>query len=87
MKESYSRFFVQQSEPLFWYFELLRQPPFQSFHGLLQGQGQLEACAGGGVDVQIHGWLSRDGLAGRSSATGAAPGAGVLVHPITCSWR
>ena len=83
----YSRFFVQQSESLFGYFEFLRQPPLQSLHGLLQGQGELEACAGGGVDVQIHGGLSRDGFAGRSPATGAAPGAGMLVHPITCGQR
>lgn len=83
----YSRFFVQQSESLFWYFEFLRQPPLQSLHGLLQGQRELEAGAGGGVDVQIHGGLSRDGLAGRSPATGAAPGAGMLVHPITCGQR
>lgn len=47
----YSRFFVQQSESLFGYFEFLRQPPLQSLHGLFQGQGELEACAGGGVDV------------------------------------
>lgn len=83
----YSRFFVQQSESLFWDFESLRQPPLQSLHGLLKGQGELEACAGGGVDVQIHGGLSRDGLARRSPTTGAAPGAGVLVHPITCGQR
>lgn len=85
--EDYSRLFVQQSESLFGDFESLRQPPLQSLHGLLQGQGELEACAGGGVDVQIHGGLSRDGLARRSAATGAAPGAGVLVHPITCVQR
>lgn len=30
----YSRFFVQQSESLFGYFEFLRQPPLQSLHGL-----------------------------------------------------
>lgn len=83
----YSRFFVQQSESLFWYFEFLRQSPFQSLNCLFQGQGELEACAGGGVDVQIHGGLSRDGLAGRSPAAGAAPGAGMLVHPITCGQR
>lgn len=35
------------------------------------------------MDVQVHGGLSRDGLARRSPATGAAPGAGMLVHPIT----
>lgn len=78
---------MQQSESLFWYFEFLRQSPFQSLHGLFQGQGELEACSGGGVDVQIHGGLSRDGLAGRSPAAGAAPGAGMLVHPITCGQR
>ena len=39
------------------------------------------------MDVQIHGGLSRDGLAGRSPATGAAPGAWMLVHPITCGQR
>lgn len=78
---------MQQRESLFWYFEFLRQPSLQSFHGLLQGQGELEAGAGGGVDVQIHGGLSRDGLAGRSPATGAAPGTGMLVHPITCGQR
>lgn len=39
------------------------------------------------MDVQIHGGLSRDGLAGRSPAAGAAPGAGMLVHPITCGQR
>lgn len=85
--QAYSRFFVQQSESLFWYFESLRQSPLQSLHGLLQWQGELEACAGGGVDVQIHGGFSRDGLAGRSPATGAASGTGMLVHPITCAQR
>jgi len=75
---------VQQSESLARHFESLRQPPLQPVHGLLLGQTELEACAGGGVDVQIHGGLRRDGLTGRSPATGAAPGAGVLVHPITC---
>lgn len=65
----------------------MRQSPLQSLHGLLQWQGELEACAGGGVDVQIHGGFSRDGLAGRSPATGAASGAGMLVHPITCAQR
>lgn len=39
------------------------------------------------MDVQVHGGLSRDGLARRSPATGAAPGAGMLVHPITCGQR
>lgn len=39
------------------------------------------------MDVQIHGGLRRDGLAGRSPATGAAPRAGMLVHPITCGHR
>lgn len=39
------------------------------------------------MDVQIHGGFSRDGLAGRSPATGAASGAGMLVHPITCAQR
>lgn len=39
------------------------------------------------MDVQVHGGLSRDGLAGRSPATGAAPGAGMLVHPITCDQK
>lgn len=39
------------------------------------------------MDVQIHGGFSRDGLAGRSPATGAAPGTGMLVHPITCGQR
>lgn len=87
INRGYSRFFVQQSEPLFWYFELLRQPPLESLHGLLLGQGELEAGAGGGVDVEIHGGLARDGLAGRSPATGAAAGAGMLVHPITCGQR
>lgn len=74
---------MQQSESLSGYFESLCQPPLQSVHGLLLRKGELEACSGGGVDVQIHGGLSRDGLAGRSPAAGAAPGAGVLVHPIT----
>lgn len=84
---SYSRFFVQQRESLFWYFESLRQPLLQALHGLLQGQGELEACASGGVDVKIHGGLSRDGLAGRSTTTSAAPGVRVLVHPITCGQK
>lgn len=83
----YSRFFVQQSESFFRYFEFLRQPPLQSFDSLLLRQGELEPCSGGGVDVKIHGGLSRDGLAGRSPAAGAAPSAGVLVHPITCGQR
>lgn len=39
------------------------------------------------MDVQIHGGFRRDGLAGRSPATGAASGAGMLVHPITCAQR
>lgn len=39
------------------------------------------------MDVEIHGGLSRDGLAGRSPATCAAPSAGMLVHPITCDQR
>lgn len=78
---------MQQSESLFGYFESLREPSLQSLHGLLLGQGELEACAGGGVDVQIHGGFSRDGLAGRSPATGAAPGARMLVHSITCARR
>lgn len=35
------------------------------------------------MDVQIHGGLAGDGLAGRrSSATAAAPGARMLVHSI-----
>lgn len=35
------------------------------------------------MDVQIHGGLARDALAGRrSSATAAAPGARMLVHSI-----
>lgn len=78
---------MQQSESFFRYFEFLRQPPLQSFYSLLLGQGELEPCSGGGVDVKIHGGLSRDGLAGRSPAAGAAPSAGVLVHPITCGQR
>lgn len=87
LQRLYSRFFVQQSESFFRYFEFLRQPPLQSFYSLLLGQGELEPCSGGGVDVKIHGGLSRDGLAGRSPAAGAAPSAGVLVHPITCGQR
>lgn len=84
----YSRFFVQQNEPLLGHAEFLRQPSFQTLHGLLLGQRELEAGAGGGVDVQVHGGLRRDGLAGRSGpATGAAPGAGMLVHPIACGRR
>lgn len=78
---------MQQSESFFRYFEFLREPLLQPFHRLLLGQGELEPCAGGGVDVKIHGGLSRDGLAGRSPAAGAAPSAGVLVHPITCGQR
>lgn len=78
---------MQQSESLFGYFKSLREPSLQSLHGFLLGQGELEACAGGGVDVQIHGGFSRDGLAGRSPATGAAPGAGMLVHSTTCARR
>lgn len=87
MHRVYSRFFVQQSESFFRYFEFLREPLLQPFHRLLLGQGELEPRAGGGVDVKIHGGLSRDGLAGRSPAAGAAPSAGVLVHPITCGQR
>lgn len=36
------------------------------------------------MDVQIHGGFTRDGLAGRSPAAGAAPGARMLVHSIAC---
>lgn len=76
---------MQQREPLFGYFEPLREPPLQPVHGLLLGQRELEAGAGGGVDVKVHGGLGGGGLAGRRSpAAGAAPGAGMLVHPITC---
>lgn len=85
----YSRFFVEKGESFFWYFESLRKSSLQSFHCLLQGKRELEACAGCGMDVQIHGGLTRDGLAGRSPAAGAAPGARMLVHSIACGqgWR
>ena len=83
----YSRLFVQQRQSLLGYFEFLGQPPLQPLDGLFGGDGQLEACAGSGMDVQIHGGFTRDGLAGRSPSAGAAAGAGVLVHSIACTGR
>lgn len=78
----YSRLFVQQRQSLLGHFEFLRESPLEPLDGLLGGDGHLEACAGGGLDVQIHGGLIRDGLAGRGPAAGAALGAGMLVHSI-----
>lgn len=60
------------------------QSSLQPLYRLLQWKGELEASAGSRMDVQIHGGLTGDGLARRSSAAGAAPGAWMLVHSIAC---